>query len=464
MKALDIGLLRDRDYRGLFASTTVSQFAHQIGQLAMPLVAVLALEASELEIGLLFALGTAAFLVVGLPAGALVDRMRRRRVLIASDLGRAGLLLSVPVAWWAGVLTIWQLYAVALLAGVLTVFFDVAYQSYIPHLVSRDQLIEANAKLESVFAVARVGGPTVAGQLINLLTAPFALLVDAVALALSALFITGIRRREERPTSRPVSGIPREIAEGLRFVLGNRLLRAIVLCTATYSLFFAIYMSMLIVFLARVLGLSAGLVGAVFTIVGVGGLVGAATARRIAARLGHGRAIWMAAAFSAPFLLLMPLAEPGVRLWVAAAGAMVVSVGSVVYNVAQVSFRQAITPHALLGRMNATVRFLVWSTLPVGGVLGGFLGEGIGVRNTLWIAAAGLCLAFLPVFLSPLRTMRELPTDVVDTRQGTGGATSEPSDRDAAPEASDRDAVPEASDGEVASRTSDGDVSPTVPR
>lgn len=411
MRLPSLGLLRDHDYRQLFAATTVAQFGFQISQLAVPLVAVVVLAASPWQVGLLTTITMAPFLLVGLPAGAWVDRLRRRRVMIVADLGRAVLLATVPLAWWAGWLTIWQLYAVAFLVGALTVFFDVAYQSYLPTLVGRAQLVEGNSKLEAVRSTAHLGGPALAGQLIRLMSAPVALLLDAVALATSALFVAKIRQREPQPTPSPDANLVREIREGLRFVLGHRLLRPIVTCTSLFNLFAAANGAMMILFLERVLGLDAGTIGLVFTVSGAGGLVGAAIARRVADWIGQGPAIWLSAAVTSPFALLMPLmAAPGWRLWVAALGGFVVSIGVVVYNVTQVSFRQALTPDAMLGRMNATVRFLVFGTMPLGGVLGGWLGEWLGIRTALLISVLGTCLAFLPVFLSPLRRMRTLPT------------------------------------------------------
>lgn len=406
-----LGLLRDQDYRQLFASTTVSQLGFHVTVLALPLVAIIALAARPFEVGLLAALEFAPFLLVGLPAGAWVDRMRRRIVLIVGDLARGAVLATVPLAWWAGVLTIWQLYAVAFAFGVGTVFFDVAYQSYLPHLVGRANLVEGNAKLESVRAVAQLAGPALGGQLIRLLSAPVALLATGVAMAASAGFVARIRKREEKPARSPDAHFAREIKEGLRFVLGHRLLRAIATCTASYNLLSSAFAPMMILYLQRSLGQSAGTIGLVLTVWGAGGLVGAAVTRRVAGWLGQGPAIWLSVAVTSPFLLLMPvLAAPGWRLWVAAAGGFVVSIGVVVYNVTQVSFRQALTPDQLLGRMNATVRFLVFGTMPLGGLLGGALGEWLGVRSTLLVLALAACFAFLPVFLSPLRRMRTLPT------------------------------------------------------
>jgi MFS family permease len=405
-----VGLLRDHDFRQLFASTTVSQLGFQVTQLAISLVAIDQLGASEFEAGALVAVQFAAFLLIGLPAGAWVDRMRRRSVLIVSDLGRAALLISVPVAWWAGVLTIWQLYAVALAHGVLTVFFEVAYQSYLPHLVGRAHLVEGNAKLEAVRAVSQVAGPGLAGQLVRLLTAPVAVLVDAVAMAGSALFVIRIRSREPRPQRPPGARLRPEITEGLRYVLGHRLLRAIVFCTGTFNLFSNVAFAMVIFFLRRTLGMGPGEIGLVLSVFAVGGVIGAFGARRFAEWVGQGRAIWLSVAVSSPFLLLLPLAQPGWQVWLAAAAGGVSSAGGVIYNVIQVSFRQALTPDQLLGRMNATIRFLVWGAIPVGGLIGAFLGEWLGARTTVLIGGLGCCLAFLPVFGSPLRRMRTLPT------------------------------------------------------
>lgn len=406
-----LGLLRDHGYRQLFAATTVSQFGFHLTLLGLPLVAIIALTASPFQVGLLAAVEMAPFLLIGLPAGAWVDRMRRRLVLIVGDLARGAVLVTVPLAWWAGVLTIWQLYAVAFTFGVFTVFFDVAYQSYLPHLVGRENLVEGNAKLESVRAVAQLGGPALAGQLIRLLSAPVALLVNGVVMAASAGFVARIRKREEKPARNPDARLLPEIKEGLRFVFGHRLLRAIATCTASFNLLSSAYAPMLLLYLERDLDQDAGTIGLFLTFSGAGGLVGAAVARRFAGRVGQGPAIWLSVLVTAPFALLTPvLAAAGWRLWAAAAGGFIVAIGVVVYNVTQVSFRQAVTPDHLLGRMNATIRFLVFGTMPLGGLLGGVLGQVLGVRTALLIAALGQCVAFLPVFLSPLRWQRTLPT------------------------------------------------------
>jgi len=417
-----LGLLREHDFRGLFLSTTVAQFGYQITSLALPLAAVIALDVSEFEVGVLSSMTMIAFLLIGLPAGAWIDRMRRRRVLIVSDIVRAAVLLTVPIAWWADALTIWQLYVVALLIGVFTVFFDVSYQSYLPHLVGRAKLVEGNAKLETVRSTAQLGGPVLAGQLIEWLTAPVALAFDAVAMGASALFLLRIRRREAKPEVAHDARIATEIKEGLAFVFGNRLLAAIVACTGLFNMWMGAFMAMIVVFLPRELGMTPGEIGLLFAVFGSGGIVGAFITRPVTAWLGEGRAVWISIAVTSPWILLLPAAEPGWRIWVGAGGMALVGLGSVIYNVNQVSFRQRLTPDGMLGRMNATVRFLVFGIYAIGSLLGGVLGELLGARTTLWIAAVGCSLSFLPVLLSPLRNMRDLPDPEPEAAQVSAAA------------------------------------------
>lgn len=403
-----LGLLRDHDFRLLFTADTISQVGTQVTLLALPLVAVLTLDATALEVGVLAACETAAFLLVGLPAGALVDRLRRRGTMIVADVARAALLASVPLAWWMDALQMPQLYVVGLLCGVCTVFFDVAYQSYLPFLVGKEHIVEGNARLEMVRSTSQIGGPTVAGGLIKLLGGPLAVATDAASYLASALFLWRIRKIEDRPARKTDAHLGREIMAGLRFVLSNRLLRAISMCTATGNFFGAILNAMLIIYLARDLALSPAVIGLWFSVTGLGALAGAFLVGPFVRWFGQGPAMWISMLGSALGVLLVPLAQADWRLWLAAPGYAVFGIGVVVYNVTQVSFRQTITPDDLLGRMNATMRFIVWGTLPIGGLVGGLLGEGLGVHRTLWLGCAGMLLSVMPILLSPLRKLREL--------------------------------------------------------
>jgi len=405
-------LWHHRDFIRLWTGDSISQIGTMVSLIALPLLAIKVLDATPFEVGLLTTAETAAFLLVGLPAGAWVDRVRRRNVLIVGDIGRAVLLGSLPLAWYLDLLTLAQLYAVALFTGVLTVFFDVAYQSYLPSLVGRGHLVEGNAKLEASRAVAQIAGPSVGGVLVQWLTAPYAVLVDAASYLWSAVWVAAIRNREPKPERAPDRHLGREIREGLRFVLGHRLLRAITATTGTSNLFSSILNTAFIIVLAdqAQLDLSAGTIGLVFTIGSIGGLLGAVGAARVARTLGQGPTIWLSILAGAPFVLVTPLVQRDWTLWAVAACWAVNGFLVVVYNITQVSFRQGLCPERLLGRMNATIRFLVWGTMPLGGFIGGVLGSTIGVRPTMWVGAIGMALAFLPAFLSPLRTMRELPS------------------------------------------------------
>jgi len=417
-------LWHHRDFIRLWTGDSISQIGTMVSLIALPLLAIKVLDATPFEVGLLTTAETAAFLLVGLPAGAWVDRVRRRNVLIVGDIGRAVLLGSLPLAWYLDLLTLAQLYAVALFTGVLTVFFDVAYQSYLPSLVGRGHLVEGNAKLEASRAVAQIAGPSVGGALVQWLTAPYAVLVDAASYLWSAVWVAAIRNREPKPERAPDRHLGREIREGLRFVLGHRLLRAITATTGTSNLFSSILNTAFIIVLAdqAQLDLSAGTIGLVFTIGSIGGLLGAVGAARVARTLGQGPTIWLSILAGAPFVLVTPLVQRDWTLWAVAACWAVNGFLVVVYNITQVSFRQGLCPERLLGRMNATIRFLVWGTMPLGGFIGGVLGSTIGVRPTMWVGAIGMALAFLPAFLSPLRTMRELPSSY-DPEQAarTGG-------------------------------------------
>ena len=404
------GLWWHLEFRRLWIGETVSQFGTMISQLALPLVAILVVHATTLEVGLLSAGQTAPFLIVGLPAGAWVERMRFRSVLIVNDLVRAAALGSIPLARLLGVLTIGQLYLVALIAGVATVFFDVAYQSYLPQLVGRAQLVAGNSALQASESVSQITGPSAAGFLIQALTAPYAVLADALSFLWSAAWVSAIRARPPRPERKPDRSLAREIREGLRFVLGNPLLRAIAMCTGSSNLFSATSQAVFYVLLARDLHVRPGVIGLITSAAAVGGLAGALAASKLAARFGQGPVIWVSMLAVGPCGFAAPFAQRGWLLGLLAVAEAGVGGGSVLYNITQVSFRQGLCPPGLLGRMNATMRFLVWGTLPLGGVIGGVLGTLIGVRPTLLVAAAGGALAFLPVFLSPLRRQRELPS------------------------------------------------------
>lgn len=402
-------LWRHRDFRLLWIGDTGSQFGEMITNTAAPLLAALVLAATPFQMGLLNAADTAAFLLIGLPAGVWVDRMRRRPLMITANICRMGLLASVPVAWWLHLLTLTQLILVGLVVGGCSVFFDVAYQSYLPSVIARDQLVDGNSKLQASASVAQVSGPAVAGGLTQWIGAANAIGINALTYVWSVLCLVRIRAREPEVQRAPDRNLRREIAEGLRFVFGNRSLVGIVSCTGSSNLCSGIVGAVSVLVLTRQAGASAGVVGLLMTGGSVGALIGALLAGRIANWLGQARTIWVSLLVTQPFTLLLPLVNRGWLLSLYAAGWLAYGFGGVVYNVAQVSFRQSICPDRLLGRMNASVRFLVWGTIPLGSLLGGVLGDTIGIRATLWVGVIGLTLAPLCVVFSPLVKLRDLP-------------------------------------------------------
>ncbi len=405
-------LWRHPEFLKLWTAETISQLGTQVTLLGLPLIAILLLKANAFEVGLLGTVEFLPFILFGLPAGAWVDRLRRRPILIIGDLGRVLSLGSIPLVYELGHLTLLQLYVVAFVTGVMTVFFDVSYQSYLPSLVDRDKLVEGNAKLEGSRATAQLAGPGLAGGLIQWIGAPLAIIADAVSYLGSACFIFLIRKPEPPVEPHGPEGAPKirsEIAHGLRYVLGNPLLRAIAACTASSNLFSQIGFSVFILYSVRRLGLNPGQIGLIFAIGNVGALLGALSGSALARRLGIGRTIVLSAAVFGPPWLLVPLAPSSFPYPFLIGALFVGGFGGVIYNMNQVGLRQAITPLRMQGRMNATMRFMVWGTIPVGAFLGGLLGNSIGLRPTLWLAGIGSCLPFLPVLLSPVRKLRAIP-------------------------------------------------------
>ena len=405
------GLLREHDFRQLFLADTGSQFGTQIGWLALPLTAAVTLHATVFQMGVVTAADSLPYLLISLPAGAIADRSRRRYIMIMCDLLRALTLASVPIAWWLGILTIWQVIVVAFVIGVFSATFDVAYQSLLPHLVDSDKVTEGNAKLQGIAAVSQIGGPTVAGFVIRALTAPVAVGVNTVTFLSSAFFLGRIRRREERPERRSDQHLGRDILEGVRFVQRNVLLRALAAEAGVSNFFNSMTNAVLLYLLAHTLQVSAGTIGALLSIASLGGLAGALLATKVARWVGEGRVLWLSLAVGSPFLIGVPLMQNNYTLWLAAASFTFAVATSVIFNVTAVSFRQRLAPPYLLGRVNATMRFVVWGIMPLGGLVGGLFGTWFGVRETLWIAAIGSMLAFLPAFFSPLRNMRTLPSN-----------------------------------------------------
>jgi MFS family permease len=408
-------LWHHRDFLKLWTGQSISEFGSQVSQLAIPWLAAVGLHATPLEFSLLGVFGFLPFILFALPAGVWVDRLRRRPILIVGDLARAVLLALIPILWATGVLKIWHLLVLAFVIGIFTVFFDVAYQSYLPALVDREDLVDGNSKLQLTVSIAQVGGPSMSGALIGAITAPYAIVIDAASFVISAGFMLRMRHRETLPEHKEGEARPRmwpQVKEGLHWVVGNRYLRPIAACTGVGNFFGQIVFAIFVLYAVRTLHLSSFEVGSVFAVGSAGAIVGALVANRLQKRIGVGPAIVFTALLFSVGELGFPLAPRAFPLPVLMVGLAVASFGSVAYNITQVSLRQAITPERLQGRMNAAMRWIVWGTMPLGMLLGGAIGQAIGLHAALWVGAIGNVPVFLFVLLSPVRSIREMPAPV----------------------------------------------------
>jgi MFS family permease len=409
---LESGSLRQRDFLKLWGGETVSLFGTQVTVLALPLTAVLTLEASASELGLLNAARFAPFIAVILFAGVWIDHRRRRPILIQTNVGRALLIALVPAAAFLDILRLELLYAVGFLVGVLTVFFDVAYPSYLPSLIGRSQLTAGNSRLEASRSAAEVGGPGVGGLLVQLVTAPFALLIDAFSFLFSAIVLSTIRAQEPEPATIERSPAWAAIREGFRFTFANRYLRPIAGEAATFNLFEQTIMTIFVIYAVRELELSAGLLGLIISIGAAGAFIGAVVARYPERRFGLGPTIVGSMLIGCTVPLALPLITGSRPLIVPLFGLtfFVWGLAIAVSNVHVVSLRQASTPDDLLGRMNASYRFFTYGAIPIGALSGGFLGEALGLRETLLVGSGGLLLALLWILASDVPRLRELPS------------------------------------------------------
>lgn len=406
------GLWLSRDFRQLWGSLTITAFGAQITNLALPLTAALLLHASPMQMGILVALETLPFALVSLHAGVLLDRVRKLPIVITSDLSRAAALVLIPVAALAGRLSVELLYLVGFFCGVQNVVGGAAYQVLIAQMAGRKRLVEANAKISLGETSAGLVGPGVAGGLIQLLTAPFAIMLDAVSFLISACMLRRLKVPHDVPHRGPAQSVSREIMEGLRLVWSNRTLRTLAVIAGAWQVLHHMQVAVLVLFATRELALSAGAIGISFVFAGAGCVLAASTAERLSKRHGVGPVIllgliltvvgWQAYGWVSgpPWFAMVAL---GLAM-------LVFDFGAVLWGINYLALRQAITPDRLLGRMTATMRFLTVAAAPLGSLAGGALATAVGLRPTLWtIALLGTVLAAGALAWSPVRRYRALP-------------------------------------------------------
>jgi MFS family permease len=413
MESRSGSLFAHRDFRMLLAGQTASQLGTQVSGIAIPLLAVLNLKATPFELGLVTASGTVAFAVIGLPAGAWLDRWRRRPILVASDLARTVLLGSIPLAAMLGLLTISYLVVVSLLIGAARVFFDVGYQSYLPSVIGRHQVLAGNSAMETVRASGQVVGPGLGGALVTLIGAANVVLIQAVTFAVSAVSLLAIRATEPAsvaPGNTAPADAPRlltQIVEGLSFVRRGRILLAMAIASAASNFSFAAAAAVSFIFLSRTLDLSATAIGLIVAAGSVTVVAGAAFTPRLSKAFGSARIIWLSLAATGPIAMLGPFAQPGPLVALIVVSIAAGEFGQIIYAITNVSLRQRLCPDRMLGRVNATMRFLIMGLFPLGALAGGILGELIGLRGTLWVAGGLIVLAPLPLALA-LRGSRDV--------------------------------------------------------
>jgi predicted MFS family arabinose efflux permease len=410
-----LGVARDPDFARFWAAESISTIGSQFTAVALPLLAILTMGASPEAVGVLAAAGGLPHLLFGLFAGVWVDRTHRRPLMIAADIGRAVALACIPLASVLGFLSIELLIAVAFVVASGTVIFDTAYLAYVPVLVEKDRLVDANSRLEASASAAQVVGPSLAGTVVRVLGAPGALAIDAVSYVASAAFIWRIRFAEPVPERVAHTSVLEDIRDGLKSVFHNPVLRALSLATGMVNLGGYIFLAVYVLYMTRNLGLGPAAVGLVFAAGGVGALAGSVLANRLSGRLGIGTTLIVSLALFGVFGLTVPLAVlfPRYALPLILAAEFLQWLTLLVFDINAVSLRQAITPHQLLGRVNSCVRFVVLGFQPIGSVLGGVLGERIGLPATLVVGVVVMLVAFVPLIASPVPGLVALPTDQV---------------------------------------------------
>ena len=404
-----------RDFLKLWTGQSISELGSQVSGLAIPLLAAINLHASPFQFSLLGVLGFLPFILFALPAGVWVDRLRRRYILIAGDAARAVLLAIIPILWALHELQVWHLLVLEFLIGVFTVFFDVAYQSYLPALIEREHLIDGNSKLQLTASVASVSGPPIAAGLMAAIGAANAILADCASFVVSMVFMISMRHRENPPKREPGQKHPKmwpQVKEGLNWVVRHPWLRSIAMCTGTSNFFSTLSNAILILYMARTLGLSKFEIAFVYMASPVGSIVAGLGTNRVNRWIGVGPTILATISISSVAGLCYPLAPKSFPMPLLMVGGALFGFGAIAYNITQVSLRQAITPERLQGRMNAAMRWVVWGTIPLGTLLGGSIATWFSLRTALWVGGIGNTLAILPIALSSVLKVREMPEPV----------------------------------------------------
>jgi len=420
------GLWRHFDFLRLWSAQGFSVFGSKLSELAIPLIAATMLDATPIEMGILLAAENLPFLLIALPAGAWVDRMRKRPVMIVADIVRAVFLLLVPIAAYFGFLSLGVLLAVAFAVGFMNVWFDLAYGSYVPGLVPRERIIEANSKLSMSLSAAETCGPAAGGLLIQMLGAPFAVLINAITFVASGALLGAIKTQERDPPPYPKGEtLRRTIGQGIRFLWSDLLMRSLTMRLGAWHFVVAAMEALLILFISKELHFSASVIGTLFSIAGLGVFVGASLGERIPRKFGTGNTVTFSHLVLAVMALLIPLAHGPQWLQISMIGAAMFTWGlcAVTYQINNVSLRQALTPEGMLAKITAATRFATLGIRPLSALIGGVLGTYLGLREAIGlILTLGVILALIGLGSRQLRATFHLP----EQRESMGDAATEP--------------------------------------
>ena len=407
-------VLRNRNFQYLWAGQTVSTIGSQMSGLALPVLAVTMLQASEWQVGMMNAAGMSMFLLIGLPAGAWVDRWLKRRVMILADAVRMLVLFSVPVAWWAGVLDMTYIIISAAVISAANVFFDVAYQSVLPIMLPKEHMAKANSALETTNQTSMLAGPALVGFLLSIVKAPILMLADAVSFLVSMISIALIKMDESTIAKKDRGRLRDDIAEGVKFVTKHPIISRITATTAVSNLFGSAVHTLTPILVLRTMDVPPALYGLAFTAAAAAGLVGAISAAKIGERFGQGNTVIGAMVLCGVAMIGFPIAASIGTISafpIVIASEALLSFSGLVYNITQVSARQALCPEHLLGRMNASIRFFVWGVMPISALLAGAFATWFGMIPVLIVGAIGSLSATWFVFASPLRGMKNIVTE-----------------------------------------------------
>jgi len=401
-------LWQNQDFLKLWSAQTTSVFGTQIASLAYPLTAILVLQATAFEMGILRAVGSASAVLVGFFVGVVIDRMRRKPLLIFTDLGRAILAALIPTAAFLGILRIEYLYVISFFAGAMNITSEVAQMAFLPSVVEKGNLVEGNSKFATTESAATIAGPSISGVLVQVLSAPVTIIVDAVSFVFSAILVWQIKAPEpaEILAKEKKQSVWSEIVEGLSFVYKNPILRPLAESIALHFLFMLIISTIFTLYAIRELNLAPLLLGIIFSALGGGLLLGALSVKYLTRRFGQGKTMVFATLLNALACLLIPSANGSPTIFILITAHFLLAFGIQIHGINLMSLRQAITPNNLQGRMNGSFRFVNVCMMMFGALIAGFLGEFIGFRATLFIGAVGMFLPFLRLFLSPIRNLR----------------------------------------------------------